>query len=299
MKLIKLTFTPDFINILKECQSEQVGKILNNLEGKFFFLDYNNINVVMNSDKVEFHSISKDVKVSMKIGRFVTKLLNDVCLLTNTVATRYTQHDIERFVYIWKGFANFDEMSKDFEIVSGEDIRKYYSHRNYAPGGSLSESCMKYDQCQQYLDIYCKNPNQVNMLILKNQHGKITGRAIVWKNINLRLEDWEKPRKDVVTFMDRIYSTEESIVEMFKIYAKKMGWVYKYRQQADDELPLVYNGKTIDNSKLYFYLDTTLGSESKFPFLDTMGRYSLDNGFISNKPFKGCVELYSTDGRYS
>lgn len=296
MKLVKLTFTPNFLSILKNCQSETIGKILTNLEGKYFFLNYNNVDVVMNSDKVEFESVSKGVKTPMKIGRFVTKLLNDVNLGQTT--QRYQTYDIERFVYVWKGFANFDEMSKDFEIVRGEDIRKYYKHTNYSPGGSLSESCMKYASCQEYLDIYCKNTDQINMLILKDSDGRIKGRAIVWVDVNLRLEEWEKKQKVVVTLMDRIYSTEESVVEMFKIYAKKMGWVYKYRQQADDETPFVYNNKLIRNCKFFFYLKNVLDLDSKFPFVDTLYRYSTENGFISNKPFKNAVVLCCTDGRF-
>lgn len=295
MKLVKLTYTSDFIEILKNCQNETVGKVLTMLEGKQFFLDYNDINVIMNSDKVEFLNLTKNVKISMKVGRFVTKLLTDTCISQAT----YSAYDIERFVYIWKGFANFEEMSKDFEIVNGEDIRKYYNHRNYAAGGSLSESCMKHEQCQPYLDIYCENPKQINMLILKNGYGKITGRAIIWKNVNHRLKEWDKKQKEVVTFMDRIYSTEESVVEMFKIYAKKMGWLYKYRQQIDDDTPIVQNSKVISNSKLFFYLDNVLSYDSSFPFMDTMRNYSLENGFISNKPFKGSVELCNTSGEYT
>jgi hypothetical protein len=47
-----------------------------------------------------------------------------------------------------------------FEIVSGDDIKKYYNEESYYTTGSgtLGTSCMRYSRCEEYLNIYSK-PN--------------------------------------------------------------------------------------------------------------------------------------------
>ncbi len=157
---------------------------------------------------------------------------------------------------------------------------------------------MKYNRCQSYLDLYCLNPEQISMLILKTSSGKIKGRAIIWKDVNIRLESWDKSQKEKVFLMDRIYSSEESVVEMFKIYAKTMGWIYKYRQDVGEEGPYIKDSQVVSNPKFFFYLENLVKSD-RFPFMDSMSKYSLENGFISNKGFKDSICLQSTDGAYN
>ena len=73
--------------------------------------------------------------------------------------------------------------------------------------------------------------------INKDDESKIIGRAIVWKLF--------KPDR---TFMDRIYYTTENIVELFKNYASVHGWLYKLRQNMNENEDII-DGKT--NEKLY------------------------------------------------
>ena len=207
MELVKLTYSTEFKRVLSECCGEIVGKILARLEGNLFFIEYNNIDVVPSSDRVSF-TAAKGNKVELKIGRFLNKLFVDTGICESgskfTAETKksinyHTAHDVERFVYLWKGFANFEEMSKSFDLVAGEDIRKFYHHKSYEKGGSLGSSCMRYDNCQEFLDIYCLNSEQIKLLVLKTTNGTIKGRAIIWNNIELTNVNGSK---EIVTLME-------------------------------------------------------------------------------------------------
>ena len=89
-----------------------------------------------------------------------------------------------------------ENIFKDFKIVKDEDIRKYYLYESYeSDNHTLGGSCMRYEKCQKYLDIYVKNPEVCQLLILKSDDDKdkIKGRALIWKLTNGEY------------YMDRIY----------------------------------------------------------------------------------------------
>lgn len=73
----------------------------------------------------------------------------------------------------------------EYEIVSGEDIRKYYLEDYYSHEdecSTLLNSCMRYKDCQSFFDIYVEN---AEMLIIrhKNDLTNIFGRSLIWKDI--------------------------------------------------------------------------------------------------------------------
>lgn len=178
------------------------------------------------------------------------------------------------------------DIKDEYELVEvvGEDIRKYYHENTYEERtGSLIQSCMRYSACQDYFDLYVKNPNKIRMLISRNkQTGLINGRALIW----VCEED--------VTLLDRIYGTDQ-IVSRFKQYAKIKGYYSKYSQATvrnnvddndDDDNHLepyhAPNGKTV-NKSLYAELDNW--KFHTYPYLDTMRYFARgDNskGLFSN-----------------
>ena len=91
-------------------------------------------------------------RTELQIGRFVNKVLQK----TTDALIKITQNDINAFVDNFKAYRDFQTSKKDkFEVVQGEEIRKWYLENRYEdPMYHLSNSCMRYDRCQRYLDIY-------------------------------------------------------------------------------------------------------------------------------------------------
>jgi hypothetical protein len=216
----------------------------------------------------------------MKIGRLVRSILKDIGVEAN-------DKDIEAFVNEYKG--NIDKLNnieQFFELVSGEDIKYWYHVDNYLDEeGSLGGSCMRYDECQDYLSIYTDNKS-VDLLILKspNNDEKIIGRALIWT------------LTDGSTFMDRVYVYRDFYDKIFKDYASKNGWSYKkYNNSSEDCVVVSPDGteseKTLE-AKVNGY------AEDKYPYADTLKFYYIFDKKISNKADKkkDYIKIEDTEG---
>lgn len=125
-------------------------------------------------------------------------------------------------------------------IVKGVEIAHWYLEDCYAEGGgSLNNSCMRYENCQEYFGIYTDNPKQVSMLIFV-QDDLLHGRCILW-------------HKDGKTYFDRIYYTHEYIEAIIKEYCLEQGWQHASHMGSI----------TLDKNDFRYY-----------PYLDTMFYYS-------------------------
>lgn len=190
-----------------------------------------------------------------KPGAFVQKMFTDV-----------SQKEIENFSTLYKAYSNKKEF--DFKIVSGEEIKKYYYYETYAnSGGSLGNSCMKYNKCQNYFDIYTEN-TQVKMLIMTPpKSDMIVGRALLWSI-------------DSTNIMDRVYTIQdEDYLPHFKKWAKDNGYLYKTHQN--------WGSTTLFESELgtiEMQIDIQLDNHSftKYPYLDTFKWLDLQTGKLSN-----------------
>lgn len=213
---------------------------------------------------------------TMNVGRFVNRLLA-------TAGVDFETKDIENFVNAFK--AEYDirknDIFSDFALVSGELIRAYYNEGNYCKygGGTLWNSCMRYPKCQGYLDIYVKNPDKVQLLVLMSED-KIKARALVWKldppepkgffgKLANRFNNAVHPDR---FFMDRIYTIRDSDVNLFINYAKKNGWYYKSKQISDARYIV---GEDV--------VKCTLNNWNfvNYPYMDTMHLLT-DNGVLTN-----------------
>ena len=148
--------------------------------------------------------------------------------------------------------------------VSGEDIRKYYLEDNYNNQDrqyTLQNSCMKHDECSDYLDIYCKEPNVKMLIKINTATEKINARAIIWTC------------DDGSIFMDRMYVTDEYEIEEFKQYASKNGYFYKKHQRAsytDDINENKYFITIKDNEERLKNFTVTLKNRYKLlPYMDS------------------------------
>lgn len=215
-------------------------------------------------------------EISMKIGKFVRILLPEL-----------KSKDIEDFVNKFKSILKYDE--NDFEIVYGEDIRKWYDEENYNKGKySLNKSCMRYKKCSKYFDIYVKNPQVVSMLILKDKDTElINGRALIWK-----LSDMDYPY-----FMDRIYTTSQYLENKFLKYATNRNWLTKTQQDISSD---IFDKKNKKKLTIVIPLNENLEYEY-FPYMDTLKFFKYNEYYLTNE-YDNTNDVYilqETDGSYS
>ena len=207
------------------------------------------------------------------IGRWVRHIFVDVQKST------LNDTQLEQFVNAYK--STFDSKDKDLiEIVEGEEIRKCYLEDNYEEiKGQLGNSCMRYERCQAYLDIYVKNPEVCKLLILRGDTGKVKGRALLWT-----LSDGSK-------YIDRMYTIDDSDKIIFKEWGLKNG-IPKNYDNTDDEVGEV-KLKNLDFSKYpymdsFYYLDNQNGvlysgdsdEDDHLKLRDTNGGYESTNGRV-------------------
>lgn len=223
-------------------------------------------------------------RTKTKIGRVIGKIFPG----------KYKQsgdpgEDIESFVNLYKASRD----TGDFEIVDGEDIIHWYNIDQYSgDGGPLNNSCMRYENCGEYLKFYSENTDKISLVILKNKddNDKIRGRAVLWK--------LDSPSGR--TFMDRIYTVNDSDIILFQDYAKEQGWLYKANQDMDASGPWI---DTINGNTEFFNLvvtDLYDTGDGYYPYMDTMKYF--DGDTISNNieiVDEGDIKvLVSTNGSY-
>ena len=206
-------------------------------------------------------------RTEIGVGRWLRRIVTDVH------KSSITDSELEQFVNQYK--ATFDGEDTSFEIVKGEEIRKWYLESNYEiVRGQLGNSCMRYRSCQDYLDIYVKNPEVCQLLILKSSDNpeKIIGRSLLWQ-----LEDGSK-------FQDRIYTINDSDRELFDEWADNN----KY--------------KTYDD--YYDTMRVQLGNHqySQYPYMDTFVCYNPTTKILCSDeslwPDHGYYQLQDTGGGF-
>jgi hypothetical protein len=219
---------------------------------------------------------------SIKVGRFSKKMLE-------LVGKKFSDREIEEFVNEFKSTV---ELTKDafrnFELVSGEDIVHWYHESNYSRENqsTLHGSCMRYDDCGEYFGIYTENPQVCQLLIKKNDFNpeKITGRAIVWK------------LKNGDTFMDRIYYSKDSDINLFKEWARRNGWAYKKNQNSSSGLIMINQDESY-TKPIEVKLEKWIFK--KYPYLDTISYLGDDGVLRDERRDSDCKELHQTDGSFT
>lgn len=225
---------------------------------------------------------------SIRIGRGVRSLLT-------AKGVKFTDSEIEVFVNKYKSeYDKLNDIFRYFELVEGDEIAHWYDKSYYSGSkGTLSSSCMS-SVDSEFFDMYVLNPTKCKLLILKSEDDKslIRGRALIW---------FLDVPTDIV-FMDRIYTHDESDVEVFREYSKFKGWSYKEYNTSSADSPLVNSeGESNRYSKLVVYLSRT--SYEKYPYLDTMKYLDTSTGNLTNSDDgygsdDDIILLEDTDGGY-
>lgn len=219
--------------------------------------------------------------------RMITKFGKGVRKLFATYPDTIEESIIEFICNYLKAKHTF---TAEMVVVSGEDIRYWYHENNTdfsQNTGTLGASCMRYDRCQNYLDIYVENPDKIKMLICRVDK-KIIGRALLWHD--------DKGNK---AFMDRIYGADKTIAAC-KSWASKNGYLYKNNQSYRDKANFITTtGQLIDKQ---FIITLKKPTSQLFPYADTMARMRIDGDYLKvtnqrHDDFKNCFVLDMTGGR--
>lgn len=215
-------------------------------------------------------------RTEIKVGRAIKYIANDLYDFT------LTDKQIEDFVNVYKSTST---TGPNFQFYIGDDIKNGYKVNKYeSPSGSLGSSCM--NNRSSYLKIYRENEEKVRLLVLLDDEGKISGRALVWK--------LDKSPCEAEYFMDRVYTTRDFEVNIFIEYAEKNGFMYKQRMTCGDEdaVKFRYKGKEV-----YGEIRVKVkGKFKEYPYLDTLIYLNKAKDELSNIPSWKCYQLWDTGG---
>ena len=276
--------------ILSETVSRTSGKIY------VMFKEYEGerIGVVnkeaMEPTEAEDQRIWSTSRNNIKIGRLVRAILT-------ASKIPFTDSEIEQFTNQYKATYDFaKDALKQFDIVQGDKIAYWYDEENYVDGGgSLNNSCMA-SVGSDYFDIYTQNP-QVSLVILYGDGGSIESEKYTDDRIKGRAILWDaKLDGQPVKFMDRIYTSQDADVELFKQFAEKNGWWFKKRQSMEPNEDFT-DGNSSKKGKIKVNLDDT--DFEYYPYCDTVCYIDTNTGIASNKWWSDSNKiLRDTGGSY-
>lgn len=280
------TQTTTFVKVFKddkqiigstmEYYNDDTDRIAWERESKF---DYLSIELV---DDINLSGV-EDVTIHFEL-KFMNKYISDI-----------TDADIEKFVNDLTAFVKIN-MAPEGSVISqvkGEEIRKWYNTENYqSKTGQLGGSCMSYESCQGYLDIYTENPEMISLLILKNESGKLVGRSLLWK-----LDDGRK-------FMDRVYCQTDYDVKIFEKWAIDNGCIYR-NQGGNNKIKYYLNGEELPSGPMskgieHTKLEVTLHhcDFDDYPYIDTLCYLNMDSSTLCNLDTDSDRELRDTEGKW-
>ena len=245
------------------------------LNGGDFIVEMNNLKQL---DKLNVNINSQE----SRIGRLVRKVVS-------SSGGKFSDREYEEFVTEFKSKIEISKNNlRNIEIVSGEDIRKYYLESNYdmTKSSTLQNSCMRYFECQNYFDIYVKNPQVCQMLIRRSDSNpsKITSRALIWT-----LVSGEK-------VMDRIYYSKEQEQNILEEWAKS-NEIYYHNKSMD-----LFNFKGQKERNFDLEVKLSIWGFDHYPYMDTMKYLDSENGILyDNVSSEKAMEFYfleDQDGGY-
>lgn len=207
-----------------------------------------------------------------KPGAFISKIFKNI-----------SGKEVEKFSNLFR--ANVNKPKFNFEVVKGSRIKDFYHYESYAKDkGTLGASCMKHDTCQEMLNIYTDNSDIVTMLIMKDDWGRLMGRALLWNFESYKI-------------MDRIYTiSDEDLPFYFKTWATKNGYLYKSEQNWYNTLNFEQIGQKRQELQLTVKLKNF--SYRKYPYIDTFKFFNPNTGELHNFMPKGSSyrTLSASDG---
>ena len=272
-KTFDLIISEELRAVLSEIESDsQVAKLLLKMRHDKEELVEDPINFIsVAQDKTKISYLTKDRiakiedpslywsssrRFAVKPGGFISKIFKDI-----------SAKEVEKFSNLYRAQSNKSKFT--LGVVDGLKMLTYYHINSYAQErGTLGASCMKYDNCQDYLGIYTNNTNKVKMLVMLNEDGGLMGRALLW--------DFENHK-----IMDRIYTiADEEFAFQFKKWATDNGYLYKSEQNWYNTL----NFENLSTPKQELRLSIKLDEFSfrRYPYVDTFKFFDEEAGILKN-----------------
>jgi len=242
----------------------------------------------MELDSEDMKAIWTTARNPVKVGRFARAFLT-------AAKEAFVPADIEDFSNQYK--AAYDLASNvllQFDIVSGNDIVHWYWHERYqSGGGSLNNSCMSEAE-EEWLYIYSKNPKQVSLVILYDDNGTMNGEKYVSKKIKGRAILWNcEVNGAPAKFLDRIYTSQDSDVDVFKEFAEKNDFWYKKTQSMSPDERLVKGAQELTRPSIVCKVSDANPS-GNYPYMDTMCFININDDLVGNS-----IEAVDANSEYS
>jgi hypothetical protein len=212
---------------------------------------------------------SRDGRQTMKIGRFIRQFFSPEILEYCQV----TDQTLESFTSIVKGQMSGDDYT--IEVVSGEEIRESYLEDNLLSdyrisGGQASSStfgsCMRYEKCQPWLEMYVSEAKIKMLRMVHKESGKIAARALLWDGIMYHIDDDMNSPAQEIKFIDRIYAFREWMIEFMFDWASTNGYVKKAYQTHHNKTEVEFPDGTRGNGSMHYTLSQHY---DYYPYLDT------------------------------
>lgn len=287
---------PESGNLPRPGSTQTRGKVLKDTispkSGKTYVLvKFGDMETVINREFLRFVDKSNEIwnqpgRQPMRVGRAVTALLQNA-------PSKHSSVEIADFVNRYK--TKIDELNNAFrliEVVSGDDIAKWYNVRNYEDTSSRTElhsSCMA-RKPDYVFEIYTKNPEVCQLIIQKSEadNTKITARALLWT------------LKSGKRFMDRVYFNDPQSIELFRSYCKENGiWAKFYNNSGAYSFAL--NPETGAKEEIEIVVNLNQNHDyNHFPYMDTLKFFNPDSSIldISHENDPGWYRLEDTGGDY-
>ena len=236
-----------------------------------------------NNDEVGiYHNKSRN---SVKLGRLVNRIF----------PSKYKDKEVEAFVNEFK--SRIENEAEHFEIISGDNIATWYNNKPFESKGTLGGSCMK-NGSNSFFKIYTQNPDICRLLVLVEK-GIMKGRALIWKVESVH-KQWGG-KNDIPKFeyfLDRQYTSNESDINKFKIYAKEQGWAYKTKNSHSS--PEGITTPDGQEHNVAMTIKVKPGDYNQYPYMDTFKKYNPTIGTLYNDSDSemGCYILESTGGGF-
>jgi hypothetical protein len=172
-----------------------------------------------------------------------------------------------------------------FQLLPASDIPWAYHEDNYATVniGTLDQSCMRHDECQDYLDFYTILADHLRILVYVNGNNQILGRALVWT-----------PPNSDISYVDRAYGSD-AVRLSFHRYAKAQGWWKKtYDSYSHDRTFTTPSGE--NQGDVSITIPVPHLPEYSFPYADTLKYLNCKKRTLSNRSLGAHVILDNTEG---
>ena len=300
---MKLIYSDNFISILENSMYDSMylssksslSSILHNIQGLdseisyididngfITYLTQNSVNKNKFSDKEMFFNVN--LRSKMKIGRFIKKILSNEKYYNYIYMFKmgiFTDSEIESYTNHLKS-ESYDSKDQKFILVEGDDIEKYYD-LSVNRRGTLGGSCMsgKSKKIKGIFDIYTKNKEVCNLLVLLDKNGVILGRSIIWK---AKIEKGEHDLPNNIFLMDRVYHRSDYIYNKFKKYSIDNEYMYKFTNGiTNSNTPFIY--KSIVYHDLELSINIKKVKYRKYPYLDTFKIYDNIKGKLSTQTY--------------